>query len=120
MVSVLIVDDDKFIHKVLERIIELRGHEVVGHAHTGAEAVEKFVALEKKPDIILMDERMPVMRGAAATREILERDNNTKVLFVSADESVRPAAMEAGAVGFLTKPIRSAQLFEAIEKYVSE
>lgn len=119
MVSVLIVDDDKFIHKVLERIIELGGHEVVGHASNGAEAIEQFVALEEKPDIILMDERMPVMKGAAATAEILEMDNNTKVLFVSADESVKPKAMEAGAVGFLTKPIRSAHLFDAIEKHTS-
>jgi two-component system, chemotaxis family, chemotaxis protein CheY len=119
MVSVMIVDDDKFIHKVLERIIELGGHKVVGHANNGAEAVEQFVALEKKPEIILMDERMPVMKGATATKEILKMNSNTKVIFVSADESVKSKAMEAGAVDFLTKPIRSAQLFEAIEKHTN-
>ena len=118
MASVLIVDDDQFIHKVLERILVIGGHEVLGHANNGAEAVEQFVQLNPKPDIILMDQRMPVMNGATATREILSLGKNAKILFVSADETVRDEAMEAGAVGFLTKPIRSAQLFAAISEHM--
>jgi two-component system chemotaxis response regulator CheY len=119
MASVLIVDDDQFIHKVLERILVIGGHDVLGHANNGAEAVEQFVQLNPKPDIILMDQRMPVMNGATATREILALDKNAKILFVSADETVKDEALEAGAVCFLTKPIRSAQLFSAINDHIA-
>ena len=119
MASVLIVDDDSFLHKVLERILTIGGHQVVGHADDGAEAIEVFVQLTPKPDIILMDHRMPVMNGTTATRELLHMDPSAKILFISADETVKSEAMDAGALGFLTKPIRSKDLFSAIEAHMS-
>jgi two-component system chemotaxis response regulator CheY len=119
MATVLIVDDDVYLHKVLDRILAIGGHTVVGHAYDGAEAVEMFVEANPKPDIILMDHRMPVMNGASATREIRHLDPNTRILFISADETVRNEAMDAGALGFLTKPIRSTELFAAIDRYMS-
>ena len=119
MATVLIVDDDNFLHKVLERILIIGGHQVVGHADDGAEAIEVFVQLNPKPDIILMDHRMPIMNGTTATRELLHMDPSAKILFISADETVKPAAMDAGALGFLTKPIRSKDLFSAIEAHMS-
>jgi two-component system chemotaxis response regulator CheY len=120
MVSVFIVDDDELIHKVLERLLVAGGFRISAHAFNGAEAVEKFVRMNPKPDIILMDHRMPVVSGVAATREILHILPSTKVLFVSADETVRDEALAAGAIGFLTKPIRSAVLFDMIKKYSAE
>ncbi len=117
MVTVLIVDDDKFLHKVLEKIITIGGHQVVGHAFDGAEAIERFVQLNPKPDIILMDHRMPVMTGTTATRKILAMDQAAIIIFISADDSVYDEAIDAGAKGFLTKPIRSANLFDALKQY---
>ncbi|MHA1930301.1 MAG: response regulator [Candidatus Thorarchaeota archaeon] len=117
MVTVLIVDDDKFLHKVLERILTIGTHQVVGHAYNGAEAIEKFVQLNPKPDIILMDHRMPVMNGTTATRKLLQMDKSARIVFISADDSVCDEAIDAGAKGFLTKPIRSANLFEALKKF---
>jgi len=119
MASILIVDDDAFLHKVLDRILSIGGHTVVGHAYDGAEAVDLFNGFNPKPDIILMDHRMPVMNGASATREIKHIDPNTRILFISADETVKNEALDAGALGFLTKPIRSTELFAAIEKHMS-
>jgi len=119
MATVLIVDDDSFLHKVLGRILLIGGHQVVGRADDGAKAIEVFVQLNPKPDIILMDHRMPVMNGVTATRELLHMDPSTRILFISADETVKSEAMEAGAVGFLTKPIRSKDLFSAIEAHMS-
>ena len=119
MVTVLIVDDDRFLHKVLERVLTIGGHQVVDHAFDGAEAIEKFVSLNPRPDIILMDHRMPVMNGTTATREIMQLDSEAKVLFVSADDTLKDEALSAGAVGFLTKPIRSATLNRAIYEYVA-
>lgn len=117
MASVLIVDDDTFLHKVLDRILSIGNHEVVGHAYDGAQAIEMFVSLNPKPDIILMDHRMPIMNGVTATREIMHMSSETKILFISADETVKKEAIDAGALAFLTKPIRSADLFAAIDSY---
>lgn len=119
MASVIIVDDDIFLHKVLERILVIGGHNVVGHAYDGAEAVVLLSELNPKPDIILMDYRMAVMNGTSSTREILHMNPSTRILFFSADETVRNEALEAGALAFLTKPIRSAELFAAIEQHTS-
>jgi len=118
MASVLIVDDDNFLHKVLERILTIGGHQVVGHADDGAEAIEVYVQLNPKPDIILMDHRMPIMNGTTATRELLHMDPSARILFISADETVKSEAMDAGALDFLTKPIRSKDLFSAIEAHM--
>ena len=118
MATVLIVDDDSFLHKVLGRILTIGGHQVVGRADDGAEAIEVFAQLNPKPDIILMDHRMPVMNGTTATRELLHMDPSAKILFISADETVKPEAIKAGAIGFLTKPIRSKDLFAAIEAHM--
>ncbi len=119
MATIMLVDDDQFLHKVLERILTIGGHKVVGHAHTGAEALEEFVQLDPKPDTILMDHRMPVMNGTTATRELLQMVSSVRILFISADETVYDEAVDAGAVGFLTKPIRSADLLSAIKKHMS-
>jgi two-component system chemotaxis response regulator CheY len=119
MTSVFIVDDDELIHKVLDRLLVAAGFRISAHAFNGAEAVEKFVRMNPKPDIILMDHRMPVTSGVDATREILRLAPSTRVLFVSADETVKGEALAAGAVDFLTKPIRSAVLFDMIKKYTS-
>jgi two-component system chemotaxis response regulator CheY len=117
MASILIVDDDRFLHKVLGQILEVGGHQVSGHAHNGSEAIERFVELDPKPDLILMDHRMPIMNGAIATREIIEIDPSARILFISADQTVKSEAIESGALDFLTKPIRSAVLFSAIDKH---
>jgi two-component system chemotaxis response regulator CheY len=118
MATILIVDDDSFLHKVLERILTIGGHQVVGHANDGAEAIELFIQLNPKPDIILMDHRMPIMNGTTATRKLLHMDASARILFISADETVKQEAMGAGALGFLTKPIRSKDLFSAIELHM--
>ncbi len=118
MASILIVDDDEFIHKVLDRILSFGGHNVVGHAFNGAEAVEQYTQLDQKPDIILMDHRMPVMNGTIATREILHQDPQARMVFLSADETVRDEALEAGALAFLVKPVRANTLFEAIKRMI--
>jgi two-component system chemotaxis response regulator CheY len=119
MVTVMIVDDDIFLHKVLSRILSIGGHKVLEQAYNGSEAIEKYVAMNPKPDIILMDHRMPVMNGTTATKELIQLNPSVKILFISADNTVEQEAINAGAWGFLTKPIRSSGLFAAIEECLS-
>jgi two-component system chemotaxis response regulator CheY len=118
MASIMIVDDDSFLHKVLARILAIGGHKVLEQAYNGSEAIQKYVAMNPKPDIILMDHRMPVMNGTTATRELKQLFPSIKILFISADNTVEVDALAAGAIGFLTKPIRSSALFAAIEKFL--
>lgn len=90
--------------------------EVVGEAENGAEAVEK--ALSLRPDLILMDNVMPIMTGAEATAQILKAWPTAKVMMVTSfldDDKVYPA-LEAGAVSYILKTSNAKQIADAIRK----
>lgn len=82
MAKILIVDDSKTSRKILRNILEDSGHEVVGEAINGEEAVVKYKELQ--PDITTMDITMPVMDGLQALKEIMDTDKNAKVVMVTA------------------------------------
>jgi len=72
-----------------------------------------------KPDIILMDHRMPIKNGLDASREILEMDNHSMIILASADKSVRKEALSIGVLSFKDKPFTLQRLFNNIEKALS-
>jgi len=115
MSRVLIVDDASNITEMIQSVLETHGHEIAGVAHNGFEAIEKYKALG--PDVVLMDILMPEMDGMQSIRKILEYDPNAKIVVVTA--LGRPAlmkeAVEAGVVGFVTKPFEVRRLLGAIE-----
>jgi two-component system chemotaxis response regulator CheY len=116
MTSVLIVDDELFIVELYRDILQLRGYRIVGTAFDGEEALKKYESISEKPDIIIMDHRMPIMNGVDATKEILRMNPKQKVIFVSADVLVEKEARDAGAIEFLPKPFRMDDLIEKMEK----
>ena len=89
---------------------------VIGIANDGEEAVEMFNQFPEKPQIIIMDHRMPKKNGLDATREILASSKTPKIIFASADTSIKDAAYSAGAVDFLKKPFTREILFNSIKK----
>ncbi|MEV4020110.1 response regulator transcription factor [Nonomuraea angiospora] len=115
MIRVLIADDQGMVRTGFT--VFLSGQpdiEVVGEAANGREAVERASAL--RPDVVLMDVRMPVMNGLEATRELLSRGGGPKVLILTTfdlDDYVYEA-LRAGASGFLLKDASAAQLVEAV------
>lgn len=119
MATIMIVDDDVHIQKSLSMLLSIAGHVVVGQAFNGAEAVEMINGMIQKPDIILMDYRMPVMNGACATEKIITTYPNSRILFISADSTIASEVIQLGALEFLTKPIQSKDLFTAIKKSLS-
>ena len=116
MTSVLIVDDELFIVELYRDILQLRGYRVVGTAFDGEEAVRKYNKSSDKPDVVIMDHRMPVMNGVEATREIMRVNPHQKIIFVSADILVEKEARDAGASEFLPKPFRMDDLIERMRK----
>ncbi len=95
------------------------GFEVVDKANNGKEAIEKFMSLSIKPDVILMDHRMPVKNGIDTAIELLKINSHIKILFASADNSIKGRALEIGAVSFIGKPFTVIQLHAEINRVVN-
>ena len=112
----MIVDDDADIVNLFVQFLKFKGHQIVDKAFNGEEALEIYENSQNKPDIVIMDHRMPLKSGIETTKEILIKNPNCKIIFVSADYTVRDQALKAGAIGFLEKPIDFNTLFRMIEK----
>ena len=115
IIRILIVDDQALFREGLRTLLSVQPeYEVVAEASNGEEAIQ-FVG-EYKPDIVLMDLRMPVMDGVVATRKLHDDFPAIKVIVLTTfddDENVFEG-LRAGAVGYLLKDVSSHKLFEAI------
>ena len=110
------VDDQRVVREGLATIVgSLPGMEVVGLAANGEEAVS--LTAECRPDVVLMDLRMPVMDGAEATAAIRARHPGTQVVVLTtyADDQSIVAALSAGATGYLTKDATRDDIRRALE-----
>lgn len=111
--SVLVVDDHGAIRAGLRIMLESHGIVVVGEAADGDSAVRNAAAV--RPDVVLMDLRMPGRDGVSATREIVERGLADVLVLTSFDEDeLVLAAIRAGAVGFLLKSVEARALVQAV------
>ena len=114
-VRVLLADDQGLVREGFRHIIDAREDlEVVGEAADGREAIA--LAEQTRPDVILMDVRMPVLDGIEATRRLVASGHPARIVILTTfdlDEAVF-AALRAGASGFMLKDIRAAELVEAI------
>lgn len=112
---VLLVDDHGAIREALRIMLESHGLVVVGEAADGETAVRNANAL--RPDVVLMDLRMPGMGGVAATREIHEQGLADVLVLTSFDEDELVfGAIRAGAAGFLLKTADAATLVDAVHR----
>lgn len=111
----LIVDDEQLARDRLSRMIgDFAGHEVVGEARNGIEAV-RFAA-EMQPEVVLLDIRMPGMDGLEAARHIAEFEEPPAVIFCTAYGEHALEAFDLQAVGYLLKPVRKDNLETALTK----
>lgn len=116
MARILITDDAAFMRMQLRDILTKLGHEIVGEAVNGLDAVEKHKKL--KPDLITMDITMPEMDGIEAVREIMKTASDVKVIMCSAmgQQSMVLDAIQAGAKDFIIKPFNADRIKEAVDK----
>ena len=121
MIRVLSVDDQRMVREGLALVLGLLpGVEVVGTASGGEEAVR--MVGELRPDVVLMDLRMPRCDGVEATRRVRELHPEVKVIALTTyadDESVL-AALRAGARGYLTKDASSAEIHAALRQVLDD
>jgi len=111
--KILIIDDEMDILTLFKDTLESIGHEV-------EIAIDGYMGLEKFKnsnfDLVVMNYRMYGKDGLLASEEIMSMDKNVKVLFASADSSVKKEAIDMGAVGFLLKPFDVDALIKEIER----
>jgi two-component system, chemotaxis family, chemotaxis protein CheY len=116
MARVLVVDDAAFMRKMVSDALAKGGHEVVGEAGNGLEAISQFQAL--KPDLMTLDITMPEKDGLAALADIMAADPSAKVVMCSAlgQESKVLEAIKLGAKDFVVKPFQPDRVIDAVGK----
>jgi DNA-binding NarL/FixJ family response regulator len=114
MTTVVLADDQELVRSGLRSLLEARGVDVLGEAANGREAVA--LARARQPDVLVMDIRMPVLDGIAATRELTATASATRVLVLTTYDLDRYVydALQAGAAGFLLKASPPDRLAEAV------
>ena len=115
---ILIADNESIIRMDLKELLEEAGHEVVGEAADGLKAVE--LTRKLKPDLVIMDIKMPEMDGIQALKKIKEADANAAVIMCSAmgQQAMVIEAIQSGAKDFIVKPFQAERVLEAVKKVV--
>lgn len=116
VVTVLVVDDQRLVREGIASLLDIQeGISVVGEAVNGQEAIEKALAL--RPDVILMDVRMPVMDGIVATAQIHRKLPGCQIIMLTTfdDDDYIVKSLRAGAVGYLLKDMPASQLAHAAQ-----
>ena len=117
MKRIVVADDSQTMRNFLRRTLIRAGHEVVGEAEDGFQAVQLYEKF--KPDLIIIDIIMPELSGIEVIKQILELDANAKLLICSSmgqNYYVREA-IEAGAKDFIKKPFNPSDIIEIVNKY---
>ena len=109
---ILIADDTDSVRFALRLALEYLGHEVIGFAADGQEAIQKNESMH--PELIVMDVRMPRMDGLTCTSVLSKSDPSVRVVIVTGSRTTESEAREAGARGFLEKPFDVTDLDRAI------
>jgi two-component system, NarL family, response regulator DevR len=116
-VNILIADDHAVVRLGLKTLLERQGHfKVVAEAETGEEAIEK--AQEIRPDVAVLDIRMPGLSGIEACRQIVKSVEGCKVIMLTAyaEDELLFAAIQAGAAGYVLKRVGDNELVHAVER----
>jgi DNA-binding NarL/FixJ family response regulator len=115
-VRILIADDHALFRDGLRSLLQAQGHEVIGEARNGHQAIE--LAKQLRPDLVLMDVSMPELDGVSATRSLTEQHPEIKVVMLTASEHNETLfdAIKAGAQGYLLKNLEADEFFALLDR----
>ncbi|MDC7126056.1 MAG: response regulator transcription factor [Spirochaetales bacterium] len=120
-IKVAVIDDQHLIREGIASLLDLQeGIEVVGSAENGQRGLN--LIHEKKPDVVLMDIRMPVLDGIAATQKLKNEGDKAKIIMLTTfnDEEYIVKSLKAGAIGYLMKDIPVEELSDAIKMAMND
>ncbi len=113
--GIAIVDDEKSLVTVFQKLFQMHNLPICFVAYDGIEAIKEFDKVNPKPLIILLDYRLPGITGIEVAKEILKRQPSTKIIILSADADVEEAALKVGAISFLKKPVSINEILRVVE-----
>ena len=116
MAKILIVDDSAFARNSLRMIFESGGHEVVGRAADGEQAVQLFKSLH--PEIVTLDYLMAGKNGEEVLKEIIQHDPSARVIMLSGsgDSTIEERALQIGAKLYMEKPVVQRDILKVIDQ----
>jgi two-component system chemotaxis response regulator CheY len=120
MARIMIVDDETELLSLYSEMLKVFGHEILAAVSNGEEALKAYRELETKPDLIILDHRMPLRNGLETASEILNMDPDEKIVFISADSTIKKAALDMGAIEFLEKPFVLKTLKETVNRVLNK
>jgi len=112
--KIMIVEDDPLIRQLYETILKKKGYDVVAVASDGEQAVTMYQDLNDKPDLIILDFRMPKMNGLQVSREILAENATTEILMISGDPTFDRKAVISRGINFMQKPVEISEIIKEI------
>ena len=120
MARIMVADDASFMRQMIREIVEGEGHEVVGEAADGDEAVETYKQVQ--PELVMMDIVMPRRSGIDSVKAILKLDPKARVVMCSAlgQETLVAEAMDAGALDFIVKPFKPESVLATVKKVIEK
>ncbi len=115
-VTVLVVDDEMIVRKLVSQVLKSAGYEIVGEADNGKKAVDMYKML--RPDIVTLDIQMPVMDGFAALEQILQENPKAVVVMLTSrmEKDVVTKIIAAGAKDYIVKPINRKLILAKLRK----
>jgi two-component system response regulator AtoC len=113
IMKILVVDDEPSVCKALRRLLVAKGYNVL-EAHDGDQALEVY--RRERPDVVLLDIRMPGMDGLETLRELKAIDQGANVIMVTVvvDDEIAKRAMAEGALDYITKPVSPDYIYRAL------
>jgi len=112
--SVAIVDDEAGVVRTYELLFKRRQIPLAFTALDGIDAIEKFKASMPKPKVVIIDYRLPSMSGVELMEKLLAIEPDTRVIFISGDDSIKESVLRTGADIFLKKPTKISDITESV------
>jgi DNA-binding NarL/FixJ family response regulator len=106
------------VQELYKKILEFRGHSIIGQANDGEECLNKLIDEDINPDFIIMEYQMPKMNGLEVTKKLMKEKPDSKIIFLSDDISVKNEALNCGAVSFVKKPFSLNSLYNCIDDVI--